>query len=257
MKRLSLLVALLAVLASGCRADVQLFLNVIEDGSGDLSVEVGVDDELDQLITQFFGPSEEVLPSLDLGIDGERSTRTQGDLTIYTTTVAFAETSEIPSAAAGNFTDFSLEVTDAGSAFEATLDITGEIDPSQFPVDPAAIDGESLTTSVTVSLPGESVDHNADQVLEDGRLLWTVPLDQSLYMFANTEYPSSPFPWRLVVLLLVSVGFALVVWIAAIRRDKQSESARRSAPEPPPVPSAGVTTEPPADDQESPFFDID
>ena len=95
MKRLSIIIATLAVLVAGCRADVRLLLNVAADGSGDISVEVGVDDELDQLITQFFGPSEEVLPSLDLGIEGERSTRIEDGLTFYTTTVTFTDTAEI------------------------------------------------------------------------------------------------------------------------------------------------------------------
>jgi hypothetical protein len=251
MKRLSLLIALLAVLASGCRADVRLLLNVAEDGSGELAVEVGVDDELDGLITQFFGPSEEVLPSLDLGVEGEKATRSEAGLTVYSTTVAFSETSEIAPAAADNFTDFSLEVTDSGASLEATLDITGELDPSQFPVDPEAITRETLSATMVVSLPGEPVDHNADGVLGDGRLSWNVPLDSSLYMFANTEYPSAPFPWWLVALLIVSVGFALVVWFAAARRDRQSDSQRRAAPEPPPI------TPPNAPEAESPFFDMD
>ena len=257
MKRLSIIIALLSLLAAGCRADVRLLLNIGEDGSGDISVEVGVDDELDQLVTQFFGPSEEVLPDLDLGIDGERATRAENGLTVYTTTVTFAETAEIADAAAGNFTDLSLEVTDAGASLEATLDISGELDPSQFPVDPNAIDGESLSTTVIVALPGEPVDHNADEILADGRLSWNVPLDTGLYMYAFTEYPDSPFPWRLVVLLLVSVGFALVVWLAAARRDKQAESERIAAPEPPPVTPPATAEQDPRDKPESPFFEIE
>ena len=257
MKRLSIVIALLAILTAGCRADVRLLLDVGEDGSGDLSVEVGVDDELDQLITQFFGPSEEVLSSLDLGIDGERTTRTEGDLTVYTTTVTFAETSEITEAAADNFTDFSMEVTDAGASLEGTLDITGELDPAQFPVDPAAIDQESLSATVVVSLPGEPVDHNADEVLEDGRLSWTIPLDASLYMFATTEYPGTPFPWWLVVLLVVSAGLALAVWQAAARRDKKTGPERRVAPEPPSTSPADKPPETPEPEAGSPFFDID
>lgn len=257
MKRLSIAIALLAFLTAGCRADVRLLLNVVEDGSGDLSIEVGVDDELDELITQFFGPSEEVLPSLDLGIEGEKATRTENGLTVYSTTVTFADTSEIEAAAAGNFTDLSLEVTDAGASLEATLDITGELDPSQFPVDPEAITRETLSATVVVSLPGEAVDHNADGVLGDGRLSWNVALDSSLYMFANTEYPSSPFPWWLVILLLLSAGFALAVWLAAVRRDKQTGKERRSAPEPPVITPPDRPAEPVSTDPESPFFDID
>ena len=233
-----------------------MLLNVADDGSGDLSVEVGVDDELDQLITQFFGPSEEVLPSLDLGIDGERSTRIEEGLTFYTTTVTFDDTSEIAPAAAGNFSDFALEVTDAGATFEATLDITGELDPAQFPIDPNALDDEALKTSVVVSLPGESVDHNADQVLEGGQLSWAVPLDQRVYMFANTEYPSSPFPWWLVVLLLLSVGLGLVVWLAAVWRDQQTGTERKAAPEPPPIDTPQPAADPSTNKDDDPFFDI-
>ena len=110
MKRLSIAIALLSVLAAGCRAEVGLVLDVNQDGSGTLSAEVGINDQLRDLITQLFGAdSEGVIAELDLGIEGESETRLERDMTIYTTEAAFSEVEAIPEAAAGNFTSFQLE----------------------------------------------------------------------------------------------------------------------------------------------------
>jgi hypothetical protein len=250
MKRLSIAIALVSILIAGCRAEVRLLLDVTEQGTGTLTAEVGVDDQLRDLIDQLAGDSEAIISGLDLGLEGTGETRVEDDLTVYATEVPFDDVDTIPIAAAGNFTAFSLDLTDEGTSFEATLDLAGELDLSQFPLDPATIDSETLQARIIVSLPGDPSDHNADEVLDDGRYSWDIPLDDELYMFANTLYPTSGFPWWLVGLLTLSGGLAFGVWFAAVRREKKSGAVRRPTPEPPPLTPA--KPEP----AESPFFDL-
>lgn len=258
MKRLAALVAVVALLAAGCRAEVRLLLDVTENGSGTLATEVGINRQLKDLIDQLAGDSEAIISGLDLGLVGEGSTRVDGDMTIYTTEVAFDEESEIAVAAAGNFTTFDLEMTDDGTSLEATLDLAGELDLSQFPVAPGSIDPQTLEGHVIVSLPGEIHEHNADEVTADGRFSWTIPLDEALYIYAATIYPKAGFPWWLVALIGLSVALAVGVWLAAVRREKRNERTPRRAPKPPPVhapPGQTDVKSPPR--RHSPFFDLD
>jgi hypothetical protein len=253
MKRLSIAIALLSILAAGCRAEVRLLLDVTEDGNGTITSEVGIDQQLRDLIDQLTGDSEAIISRLDLGLEGSGETRVEGDLTVYATEVEFEEVAQIPEAAAGNFTSFRLDLTEEGASLEATLDLAGEVDLSQFPVDAGAIDEENLQAMMMVSLPGEATDHNADEVLDDGRLVWTIPFGSELYMSADTLYPTSGFPWWVVGLLALTGGMAFVVWLAAVRREKRTRAEVRPAPQPPPInpppsPEAGP---------DSPFFDLD
>lgn len=261
MKRLAILVALLALVAAGCRAEVRLLLDVDENGSGTLAAEVGINDQLRDLIDQLAGDGDAIISGLDLGLEGEGTSRVEDGMTVYATEVAFTDETEIATVAAGNFTSFTLEMTDDGTSLEATLDLAGELDLSQFPVTPSAIDSETLEAHILVTLPGEVADHNADEITADGRFQWTIPLDGELYMFANTLYPKAGFPWWLAGLLALSGALALGVWLAAVRREKKGTGARRPAPEPPLVDTATQQTPvPPADkdpEQGSPFFDID
>jgi len=261
MKRFALLVALLAVLISGCRAEVRLLLDVSEDGSGTVTAEVGINNQLRDLIDQLAGDSETIISGLDLGLEGDGTTRTEGEMTVYATQAAFDDEADIATAAAGNFTSFTLEITDDGTSLEATLDVAGELDLSQFPVAPNTIDAETLEAHIIVSLPGDITDHNADEITSDGRFSWDIPFDGELYMFANTVYPKAGFPWWLIGLLALSGGLAFGVWIAAVRREKKDSGSHRPAPEPPVVdtgqqdPSAPQTSENPR--RHSPFFDMD
>jgi membrane protein implicated in regulation of membrane protease activity len=261
MKRLAALFAVIALLMAGCRADVSLLLDITDDGSGTLAAEVGINGQLKDLIDQLAGDSEAIISNLDLGLDGEASTRTEGEMTIYRTEVAFDNETEIDQAAAGNFTAFNLEITDEGTSLEATLDVVGELDLTQFAVAPSSIDPETLEGHILVSLPGEIADHNADLVTTDGRLSWTIPLDSELYMYANTVYPKASFPWWIVLLLGLSITLAVAVWLAAVRREKKTAQAQREAPQPPPVdgPSAtgGRGRLKRESRRHSPFFDID
>lgn len=233
-----------------------MLLDIEESGAGTLTAEVAINDQLEELITQLFGAdSSNIIAELDLGVEGTSDTRRDGEMTVYSTAVPFSDETEIADASAGNFTEFSLVLNDEGTSLEATLDLAGELDLTQFPVDPASIDPNAFSAFLIVSLPGEPTEHNADEVLTDGRLSWDVPLDSELYLYADTEYPSGGFPWWLVPLLAISGGFALVVWLAAVRRDKQAGGGRRAAPEPPPV--TPPDREPQAPQQpESPFFDL-
>jgi hypothetical protein len=255
MKRLAALTALVALLMAGCRAEVRLVLDVNENGSGTLAAEVGINNQLKDLIDQLTGDSEAIISALDLGLVGEGSTRVDGDMTIYTTKVAFADETKISDAAAGHFTSFSLDMNDNGTSLEATLDLVGDLDLSQFPVNPSSIDPETFEARIVVSLPGESADNNADEITSDGRFSWNIPLDGKLYMFANTTYPKSGFPLWLLALLGLSGGLALAVWLAAVRRDRNAATTRK-APEPPAL-ETGAPDAALGEGDETPFFDLD
>jgi hypothetical protein len=255
MKRLATILTVLTVLLAGCRAEVRLLVDVTEEGTGTITAEVGIDQQLRDLIDRLAGDSERIISGLDLGLEGESETRVEGDLTIYSTVASFDEVASVPEASAGNLTSFTVDLTEDGASLEATLNLAGELDVSEFPVDPNAIGPENLQAEIIVSLPGEPVDHNADELLEDGRFSWVIPLDGELYMFANTEYPKSDFPLWLFGLLALTGVLAIGVWIAAVRRDRRSDTQRRPAPEPPPVAEEKKkrTAE---TDPESPFFDL-
>ena len=251
MKRLASIVALIAILAAGCRAEVRLLLDVAENGTGALTAEVGIDEQLRGLIDQLAGDTDAIISGLDLGLEGERETRVEEDLTVYATSVDVADVTAVQDQAAGNFTSYSLELSDEGTSLEATLDLAGELDLSQFPVDPNTIDPTNLQARLLVSLPGEPTEHNADEILNDGRLAWDIPLTSELYVFAQTEYPTSGFPWWLVGLLALTGGLALAVWLAAVRRDRKTAQITRPTPQPPTAPT------PSEPEPESPFFDMD
>lgn len=250
MKRAAVTLALLALLLSSCRAEVRLLLDVSDTGSGTLSTEVGIDDQLAALIDQLTGDSAGILSDLDLGLSGETTSRKVGDLTVYTTTVDFAEPAAIATAAAGNFESLDLEITDEGTTFDAVLNLAGEIDVSSLPVDSSAISSDALEAQVIVTLPGEPADHNADEVRSDGSLVWTIPFDRPLQLHATTTFPQSGFPWWVLTLLVISVALSLAVWFAAVVRDRRRETAKRPLPQPEPE-------GPVLSDQETPFFNLD
>jgi hypothetical protein len=257
MKRLAALIAVLSLLMAGCRAEVRLLLDINDDGSGTLAAEVGINNQLKDLIDQLTGDSDSIISALDLGLNGDRSTRVEGDMTIYTTQVSFDDETKIPDAAAGHFTTFKLDMNNAGTRLEANLDLVGDLDLSQFPVNPSSIDPSTFSAHILVSLPGEVGDNNADEITPDGQFSWTIPLDGKLYMYASTTYPRGGFPSWLVMLLILSVGLAGGVWLAAVRRDKKNAATQREAPQPPPV--AGPDLELPLGEKpsNSPFFDLD
>jgi len=262
MKRISIFVALLAFIATGCRSEVQLLLDVAEDGSGTIAAEVGINQQLRDLIDQLAGDSDNIISGLDLGLVGESGTRVDGDMTVYTTVAAFDNVSAVPEAAAGNFTSFNLELSDDGASLEATLDLAGELDLAEFPVDPGTIDSETLKAQIVVSLPGEVSDHNADEVTADGQFVWNIPLDGELYVFANTLYPKAGFPWSLVGLLVLSLGLAGGVWLAAVRRESKGRNQLPPAPTPPPLQTGtdgGLDAQPAEQPTSgaSPFFELD
>ena len=252
------------MLLSACRAEVRINLDVAENGSGTLAAEVAINNQLKDLIDQLAGDGEAIIAGLDLGLDGERSTNLEGDMTVYRTEVPFTEVDEIDSAAAGNFSFFARQLDDEGAQLEATLDLAGELDLAEFPVAIDTIDPEAFDAEISVLLPGEVQEHNADSITADGRLAWKIPFDEELYMAVTTLYPSGGFPWWLAGLLALSGALALGVWMAAVRREKKSAAVLPPAPEPPPVEHPADSAQPPprADvksppRQHSPFFELE
>jgi hypothetical protein len=243
------LVWVLALLTTACRAEVNLVLDVNEDGSSTVEAEVGVDQEVKDLVGSLANGDLDILTGLDFGIEGVTEQRTEGDMTYYVTPAAFDSVAALTGVVGegdgtGPFRRFSLTVDDDGAELDATLAPLGgsDFNTDELPLDPTTISGQLFSASVIVTLPGTIEEHNADEQLADGSLRWAIPITgDELTLHARSSYGSSGFPvWLAVVLaLLAAAGIAL--WAISARRTRRAVAAIEAAAAPPP----------------SPFFEID
>lgn len=123
MGRLWRLGIVLALVAVSCRAEANVLLEILEDGSGTYTVELGLDEELEGLLASFTGgDGGGILPGFDLDIPGlsgnpleSLESRVEGDMTFYADTESFSTPDELErliESAGGdnNFETFDLTV---------------------------------------------------------------------------------------------------------------------------------------------------
>ncbi|MGD2051038.1 MAG: hypothetical protein PVI35_01065 [Acidimicrobiia bacterium] len=243
------LVWVLALLTTGCRAEVNLVLDVNEDGSSTVEAEVGVDQEVQDLVGSLANGDLDILTGLDFGIEGTTEQRTEGDMTFYVTPASFDSVAALIGAVGdgdgtGPFRRFSLTVNDDGAELDATLAPLGGSDlaADELPLDPATISGQLFSASVLVTLPGTVEEHNADEQLADGRLRWAIPITgDELTLHARSSYGGRGFPVWLAAVLALAAAAGIALWAVSARRKRRAIAAIGAAPAPPP----------------SPFFEID
>ncbi len=238
----------LMLLTTACRAEANFLLNVAEDGSGDITIELGIDDELLELVEAFGGGADDILGVVPDGTDVV--TRTEGDMTFYAGTEPFSdptellETAGILEEADATFQELDLVVEDGGATLNAvietpnateTLEGLGAGDLGGF----GDIGADVFTSSLVVALPGDLVETNADEILPDGRLRWDIPLLGGVVsVMAVTETAGGGFPWGLVLGIL---GAALVIGAAVLWvRHRQSGSVDAVEATPVPEPPSSV-----------------
>lgn len=256
MRRLIVLVSLLAIVATACKIETNFEGVINADGSGTVIAEIGLDDEAAGFFLQDGSDPFEDSPFADEA--GARTREeTRGDLTYYIVEVDVNSVEEIEQMLLETddplLTNFDITVTDtlvsvtgSASAEELLGEDTGQFDPQLLE--------DSFSATVRLTLPGEITNHNADRQ-EGNTLIWDVPLfggDLDIDAQSDPTGDGGGFPVWLVVVIVAAVlvgGW----WYMSIRRRSEpaqpvaEAGATPTAPgsgaapgdEPPPPPPAG------------------
>jgi hypothetical protein len=219
----------LALLLSACRIESNIIINIEEDGSATVGAEVGFDEEMLDLVSQGGGDPSDILGDLpDLGgTNVEPIERVEGDMTYYgvTTDIENLSTYDFDGFEGEAFSEFSYEFDDKSATLSAKVDATGigDLGGGDLPIDPAEITGDIFSARVLVTMPGTVDQHNADEVMGDGTLVWNLPLAGSKDIFATSSFDTSGFNWIWFLvggILLVGV-LAAVAAVMTSRKDSE------------------------------------
>ena len=236
MRKFVLLVAGLALVVTACRAEVNLKVDVEDDRSGNVVFEFGADEEFISLIESTGGDPSDLFGSLDLGIDGSTSSqRTEGVMSYWGVEKSFDDVDEISSAlsdatdaAGATFSDLSFTMDEDAAVLEARIDAPSD-SLEGLPIDPELAIGqldEIISFNFIFGMPGTVVEHNADEVLADGALLWEIPVTGGTkVMMATSEFGSRSLWWIwLIVGTVLLIGTAALIF-AVIDSRKRSKKA--------------------------------
>jgi hypothetical protein len=251
MRRILLLALMAALFTTACRIEANVLIDLNDDGSGSLGFELGMDEEFRTLIEQDGGEGLEFadpFSGLDTGLPGAVATsRTEGDLTYNGATVAFTNQAElqqvIAAAELGEGGDVTVNWTENAVSISAVIDgiggglglgdlgdAEGDFGGIDLSSDLSGIADNFFSGSVILSMPGDVTNHNADRVMDDGRLVWDLKLDGSnVDITAESSLDSSSdFPiWAIVVFVLIAI--AVVAWIISIQRRRDAALAAVSS----------------------------
>lgn len=234
MKKLLLLAAGIALLSVSCRAEMNIFVDINDDRSGTATVEVGLDEEFRGLVESFGATTDDLFAEFNLDTeDGTAIERIEGDMTFTTTTTDFDDISEVTTdmvsgmSANATFSDFSFEMNEDEASFAATTTVD-EQDIGDLPFDPSTITDDAFSASFILGMPGNVVEHNADEVLPDGRLKWSLPvLGGTKTLVAESTLGDGSLWWLWIILGAVLVIGAIAIVAAIIlgrRQEKQAVS---------------------------------
>jgi hypothetical protein len=235
MKKLILLFAGIALLTVACKAEVNVLVDINEDRSGTIAFEFGLDEELRELLESQGGTADDLFGELDLDIASEGGTateRTDGDMTFTGATNDFDDISQVmtdlvgDTSGEGMFSEFSFVMDDESAALAATASSEDQ-DMGDLGIDPTTLTGEFFSANFILGMPGTVVEHNADEVLSDGRLKWSLPILGGTKTFvAKSEFGGGSSLWWLWIVLGVVLVVGVVAIIAAIvlgrRQEKQA-----------------------------------
>jgi hypothetical protein len=125
----------------------------------------------------------------------------------------------------GLFSEFSFVMDDETAALAATAS-SEEQDVGDLGLDPSALTGDVFSANFILGMPGTVVEHNADEVLSDGRLKWTLPILGGTKTFvAKSEIGGSSLWWLWIVLGVVLVVGVIAIIAAVVLGRRQEKQA--------------------------------
>lgn len=245
--RLSLLVvAALSLLLTACRAEANVIVDIAGDQSAIVTVEFGLDEELQSLLDSFAGDGG----IEDLGVipegAGEIQQRQVDDMTFYYSEQVVEDVANLPDllsdfeASEVDFERLVIDVEEDSGRFEAQVNVPSFADATQgLPI--GGFTEDAITSNLFLRMPGtpDPEQTNADIIAPDGTMQWQLPLDGgTLDVVAVTTGDSSGgIPWAMVIPVLLGLAAIAVIAVFNRRRDRVAEDALSNV-EAPPAPEA-------------------
>lgn len=239
MRRLLMPLLLLALLGSACQVKIEQTTRIDDDGSGQIILDVLLDEELRTLTGfedaasafELAGGVPEGFVVEDLVVDdfaGARATNEFANLDELNVILQDAASTGLADVVSitreGNEYRYSATIGDLGAAAEG---LGGFITADTF--------DDFFDITLAVRLPGEVVDHNADRLDEDGTLVWRIGIEDSETTISGTSRVATDWaPLAIGGILAV----ALIAGTVAVVRNRKGSTADAA-------PAADVTSESP------------
>jgi hypothetical protein len=228
-----------AVLLAGCRAEINVGMDVESSGAGTVAAEVGVDDELLSLIESSGGSIDDLVGELPEGATALEP-REEGELTIYGFTRAFTSPEELNTLLADGIqgieaegTELELVVEDGGATLTASIAIPDVTEQAGELGDLGGSLGEFISASFRAHLPGDVVEHNADRILDDGTLVWDMPVTGGTVDVSARSESGGGFPVVPVVIgIVLVVAGGAAIYLLSRRSKGEGAAAIAATPEP-------------------------
>ena len=240
MRKLLFLIAGLTLVLAACRAEVNIVVDIDEDGSGEVAFEVGYDEEFRELVASSGGDPDDLLTGgTDFGLEGaEDYERTEGDMTFVGTKQQFSSVTEIEANLTSDpenpFQTFSYVQTDDTAELDALIVVPEEdLGVGDVPIDPSTITDEFFSFQLIFGMPGTVTESNADEVLANGQLVWKIPITGGeKQILARSELSGGGSLWWiwLIVGVVLLIGFVALIGAVVASRN-QSQRAIQAAGE--------------------------
>jgi hypothetical protein len=238
MRRLIVLAALLALVATACKIETNYGAVINEDGTATLVQEIGMDQEAQTNLMPEGTDPFEGQPLAELPGARTRS-ETRGDMTFWIIEADLASTDELKSqllasGQEGLLTAFDVQITDTKITVTATGDTTNSLATESSGFDPAMF-ADALSANFKLTLPGRIGTNNADSV-SGNTLTWSIPVTGGLVdIQAESTLGAAAgggFPlWLIIVLGVIVLG--AIGWF--VMRSRKPAMAGGDVPPPPPA----------------------
>lgn len=251
MRRMLILVAAVALLATACKIEINAEFTINADRSGVVVFEFGYDDEVAELAEANGESPDSLLSDFDIeDMPGaEVTTERRGDMTFQVVTVPVEDFNEAAGlggdVAEGLTDDFQITFTDElvtvrGST---TLDdaLGDDGDTAAFPPEMLA---DFFSVNIRITMPGKVLDHNATSA-SGNTLTWELDLTSgSLDVFAESDPRASSSSSSILLYVAIAAGVVLVLLLAWMMMRKRGGS---SGGAPPPFEAAAPPAPPPVE----------
>lgn len=243
MRRLILLAALLALVATACKIETNFGANIQADGSGTIIAEVGMDEEAQGFL---LSGGDDPFEGNDLAdcVGARTREEDRGDLHFWIIECDVADITEFETTMTDTdntfLESFNITVTDTlvsvsgrASAEDTLGEESGEFSPEVFE--------DAISANLRITMPGRILDHNADSQ-SGNTLVWVIPvLGGTLDVSASSDPSGTPSggggggvpTWLIAVIVVVILAGLYYLYM-----QNKKKGGGASADTPPPAPTA-------------------